>query len=459
MPMSEFSLRDLSPHDRYKLLSGIVVPRPIALVTTLDANGAVNAAPFSFFNVFSEDPPLVVLGLQHKADGTPKDTTRNIHRDGEFVVNMVDEALASAMNDCAVDFPSGESEVAATGLATLPSVDVKVPRLAAASFALECRRSVSLAFGPGRELLVGEVPRVHAREALVDVENMYVDLAAYRPIGRLFGNLYTYQRESFAMDRENHSQWTARVLASNGADKPAQETKGSVARKPDRAQRHCRGGLRRVDHGNAERIFQRRPQPSHTGTAHDDGTGAVLVFEGAADLDHLRQRSASRGGLRHAHVERSLAGQPVYQPHLAKITDMPADRTLRDGDDAKGFGARHRRQHAAFGDAEHRPISSFPADMQARIAVAGDHEGCRTVIALDQPAQRHRHAVDIGLALDPVRTLDQRCADDLRSVREIERFQGLFKSLGHGDVGIGIDHEDARAGHGLFLAASVACNN
>jgi flavin reductase (DIM6/NTAB) family NADH-FMN oxidoreductase RutF len=219
-PMSGFSLRDLSPHDRYKLLCGVVVPRPIALVTTLDANGAVNAAPFSFFNVFSEDPPMVVLGLQHKADRTPKDTTRNIHRDGEFVIHMVDEALASAMNDCAVDFPSGESEVAAAGLATVPSVDVRVPRIAAAPFALECRRSVSLAFGPGREMLVGEVLRVHARAGLVDEANMYVDLAAYRPIGRLFGNLYTYQREAFAMDRESHSQWTARMLAGHGAGDP-----------------------------------------------------------------------------------------------------------------------------------------------------------------------------------------------------------------------------------------------
>ena len=220
MSMSGFPLRDLSPHDRYKLLGGVVVPRPIALVTTLDANGAVNAAPFSFFNLFSEDPPLIVLGLQHKADRTPKDTTRNIHRDGEFVIHMVDEPLASAMNDCAVDFPAGESEVAAAGLATLPSVDVGVPRLAAAPFALECKRTVSLAFGPGRELLVGEVLRVHARDGLVDAASMYVDLAAYRPIGRLFGNLYTYQREAFAMDRESHSQWTARVLAGGGAGDP-----------------------------------------------------------------------------------------------------------------------------------------------------------------------------------------------------------------------------------------------
>jgi flavin reductase (DIM6/NTAB) family NADH-FMN oxidoreductase RutF len=224
MPMSGIPLRDLSPHDRYKLLCGVVVPRPIALVTTLDANGAVNAAPFSFFNVFSEDPPLVVLGLQHKADRTPKDTTRNIHRDGEFVIHMVDEALALAMNDCAVDFPAGESEVAAIGLATLPSVNVKVPRLAAAPFALECKRTVSLAFGPGRELLVGEVLRIHARDGLVDEANMYVDLTAYRPIGRLFANLYTYQRESFAMNRESHSQWFARMPAGHGVGETPEES-------------------------------------------------------------------------------------------------------------------------------------------------------------------------------------------------------------------------------------------
>lgn len=212
--MSGLSFPDLDPRDRYKLLCGVVVPRPIAFVTTLDENGAVNAAPFSFFNVFSEDPPLVVLGLQHKADQSPKDTTRNIHRDGEFVIHMVDEALASAMNDCAVDFPSGDSEVAATGLATLPSVDIKVPRLAAAPFALECRRHVSLTFGPGRELLVGEVLRLHARDGLLDQAKMYIDIEAYRPIGRLFGNLYTTQRDIFAMTRESHAQWLAR---GNGA--------------------------------------------------------------------------------------------------------------------------------------------------------------------------------------------------------------------------------------------------
>jgi flavin reductase (DIM6/NTAB) family NADH-FMN oxidoreductase RutF len=206
----------------YATLTSLVTPRPIAWVTTVDLEGVVNAAPFSFFNVFSEDPPLIVLGLQHKPDRTPKDTTRNIRRDGEFVVHMVDEALASAMNECAVDFPSGESEVSALGLASLPSIDVKVPRLAAAPFALECKRNVSLAFGPGRELLVGEVLRIHAREGLLDTENMYVDLAAYKPIGRLFGNLYSYQREPFTMVRETHAQWSDRIVGGDG--KPPNES-------------------------------------------------------------------------------------------------------------------------------------------------------------------------------------------------------------------------------------------
>jgi flavin reductase (DIM6/NTAB) family NADH-FMN oxidoreductase RutF len=102
----------LDPALRYKLLVGVVVPRPIAFVTTLGADGQVNAAPFSFFNVFSEEPPLVVLGLQSKPDNSPKDTTANIRRSGEFVVNLVDEDLAEAMNLCAVDFPPEVSELA-----------------------------------------------------------------------------------------------------------------------------------------------------------------------------------------------------------------------------------------------------------------------------------------------------------------------------------------------------------
>jgi flavin reductase (DIM6/NTAB) family NADH-FMN oxidoreductase RutF len=105
-----FNFAELQPTQRYKLLCGLVVPRPIALVTSTSPDGVVNAAPFSFFNVFSEHPALLVLGLQHNEDGSPKDTTRNIHLTGEFVVNLVDEGIAEAMNLTATDFPPGGGE-------------------------------------------------------------------------------------------------------------------------------------------------------------------------------------------------------------------------------------------------------------------------------------------------------------------------------------------------------------
>jgi flavin reductase (DIM6/NTAB) family NADH-FMN oxidoreductase RutF len=200
---------DLDPRDRYKLLCATIVPRPIALVTTVGAAGLVNAAPFSFFNVFSEDPPLVVLGLQHKPANALKDTTRNIAASGVFVVNLVDEALAEAMNVCAMDVPPEVSEIDAAGLDLLPGIDVPVPRIASAPFALECRRTVSLAFGPGRELLVGEVLRLHGREGLIDPERLRVS-DGYQPVGRLFGDSYTRQRDRFEMRRETYSEWRER---------------------------------------------------------------------------------------------------------------------------------------------------------------------------------------------------------------------------------------------------------
>jgi len=212
-------LSSLVATDRYKILSGIVVPRPIALVTTVNADGLVNAAPYSFFNVFSEDPPLVVLGLQHHADGRFKDTTRNIHTTGEFVVNLCDEAMAQAMNETAVDFPSDISETETVGMATCPSIDVKVPRLAEAPFSFECVRHASLAFGPGRELLVGRPVRVHARAGLLDTDRMYIDYEQYQPVGRLFGELYARQGDIFAMPRQTHAQYMADRQATKDGDK------------------------------------------------------------------------------------------------------------------------------------------------------------------------------------------------------------------------------------------------
>ena len=215
MTDTEFDPAAMTLRDRYKLLCAIVVPRPIALVTSCDAAGRVNAAPFSFFNLFSEDPPQVVLGLQHQADGQPKDTTRNLAQAREFVVNMVDEALAPVMNDTAIDFPPEVGEVAALGIATSPGVKVAVPRITAAPFALECRKTVSLAFSATREMLIGEIVHVHARAGLVDPATFYVDSARYRPIGRRFGAQYCRQGEVFELRREAYADWARRTGKSS----------------------------------------------------------------------------------------------------------------------------------------------------------------------------------------------------------------------------------------------------
>ena len=178
-----------------------MIPRPIAWVTTLGEDGQVNAAPFSFFNVFSEDPPLVVLGLQTRGSGRLKDTTANVRRTGEFVVNMVSEALAEEMNACSADFGPEVSEVEEVGLDLSPSVSVRPPAIAAAPAALECRRTMMINLGPERDLLVGEVLRARTAPGVMDPLRHYADLDAYRPVARLFGSGYARLREPFSMVR------------------------------------------------------------------------------------------------------------------------------------------------------------------------------------------------------------------------------------------------------------------
>jgi flavin reductase (DIM6/NTAB) family NADH-FMN oxidoreductase RutF len=212
----------VAPEVRYKLLCATVVPRPIALVTTVDAAGTVNAAPFSFFNVFSETPPLVVLGLQYRPDRALKDTSRNISETGAFVVNLVDEALTGAMNLCAADFPPDVSEVEAAGLTLAPGLAGPVPWIAEAPFALECRRHAGLVFGPGREIVVGEVLHLHARDGLLDAATMRVDAEAYHPVGRLFGDTYVRQTDRFALQRRTYQDWQA-APRPNGAHASAEE--------------------------------------------------------------------------------------------------------------------------------------------------------------------------------------------------------------------------------------------
>jgi flavin reductase (DIM6/NTAB) family NADH-FMN oxidoreductase RutF len=211
-----FDFAQMTPLDRYKLLCGVVVPRPIALVTSKDAAGRVNAAPFSFFNVFSEDPAQIVLGLQHKAAAEPKDTTRNLAQASEFVVNMVDEPLAETMSLCAMDFPPDVSEISELGITIEPGMRVSVPRIAAAPFALECRKTVSLAFSSSREILIGEVLAIHARHGLTDPASLRTDPDRYRPIGRLAGAAYCRQGPVFELQRLPFAEWRKRGETDDG---------------------------------------------------------------------------------------------------------------------------------------------------------------------------------------------------------------------------------------------------
>src|SRR3981081_4417142 len=126
----EYAPNDLTPRERYKVLTGFVLPRPIAWITTMGPTGVVNAAPFSFFNVFSEDPPLCMFAVNLRPDGRVKDTLVNIQRAGEFVVNLTDEPLARAMHDSSGDFPPDIGEPDYLGLKLAPSTRVAGPRLA-----------------------------------------------------------------------------------------------------------------------------------------------------------------------------------------------------------------------------------------------------------------------------------------------------------------------------------------
>ena len=207
-----FDLALLAPSDAYKLLVSTVVPRPIALATTVDLDGRVNAAPFSFFNAVSSVPPVVVLGISpgdSEGDGY-KDTERNIRDSGEFVVNLVDEALAERMNICAVDFPGGTGELNAAELTPLPSVGVRAPRIAQSPVSFECRRITGVSLGPRSMLEIGRVIHIHIRDDLVDPEKMYVRTEKMRLIGRMHGRgWYARTSDLFLMDRLDLESWEA----------------------------------------------------------------------------------------------------------------------------------------------------------------------------------------------------------------------------------------------------------
>ena len=157
----------------YTILASLVTPRPIALVTTISADGKVNAAPFSFFNLLGAKPPICAFAPGDRDNGTPKDTALNIRAMHEFVVNLVDESVAEAMNQCAASLPFGESELTRAGLTAAPSSVVKPPRIAESPASLECVEWGTLQIGSNR-VVIGLIKRIHLRDELFDAEKKRV---------------------------------------------------------------------------------------------------------------------------------------------------------------------------------------------------------------------------------------------------------------------------------------------
>jgi flavin reductase (DIM6/NTAB) family NADH-FMN oxidoreductase RutF len=194
----DIDIEALGPRERYKLMAGLIVPRPIALVTTVSEGGVMNAAPFSMFNMLGEDPPLVMVSINRRDDDSRKDTAANIRRTGEFVVHMTDEPMAHKMHRCGDVLPSNVSELTHAGLNSVPSRSVAPVRIVEAPVAMECTIYETLETA-SREIFLGQVRWLHVREGLVDDGTWRVNLHVYLPIARMGGWSYASTRERFEM--------------------------------------------------------------------------------------------------------------------------------------------------------------------------------------------------------------------------------------------------------------------
>jgi flavin reductase (DIM6/NTAB) family NADH-FMN oxidoreductase RutF len=187
----------------YRALVSVVVPRPIAWVTTVDDRDRVNLAPFSFFNAFGANPPIVVFSPTLRRDGTKKDTLLNLEAVGEFVLNAAVESLAEKLNATSAELPRGMSEVAHAGLTLMPSVSVKPPRVAESPVHLECRVRQLMSIGDGpiaANLVIGEVVFIHIEDRVLDASGQ-VDPRKLRAIARLGGSDYCRTGDLFQMER------------------------------------------------------------------------------------------------------------------------------------------------------------------------------------------------------------------------------------------------------------------
>lgn len=182
----DIDLPRLSADRRYKLLTALVIPRPIGWISSRSASGLVNLAPYSFFNVLGNRPPVVAFGPGERAPGVPKDTARNVEESREFVVNLVHPEAAEVMHKSAAAFPADVSEVEALGLELTPSVAIQTPRLRLAKVALECRLHDIVHVGDNR-IVLGTIEHLYVEDGIVDAETLRMDQAKFTAVGRMQG--------------------------------------------------------------------------------------------------------------------------------------------------------------------------------------------------------------------------------------------------------------------------------
>ncbi len=206
----EFDPEKIPARASYNLLIGLVAPRPIALITSMDEEGRMNAAPFSSYNYLCTDPPVVGIGVMNRPGEhfVPKDTARNIRRTGEFVVNVVTEDLLQQMNVCATDFPADVDELEMAGLETAVSTHVKVPRIAQAHAALECKEFQTIEIGRSR-IVMGRVVGFYIEDRYVDPAGPYVRAEELHAMGRMNGlGSYVRTRDAFVtLPRISFEEW------------------------------------------------------------------------------------------------------------------------------------------------------------------------------------------------------------------------------------------------------------
>lgn len=201
----------MKPADRYELLLGTIIPRPIALVTSISADGALNAAPYSLFSIVSHDPPVVMFSALAHPESRLKDTPENIFASREFVINLVSRSMAEAMNITNIDAPPGRNELELANLDTAPSTAIRTPRIATSPVAFECRLLTALSFNSHQAVIFGEVVSAFVSDDLIlDADRSVVDTPRLELFGAMHAaRWYCATGDRFEMARPTWAQWKA----------------------------------------------------------------------------------------------------------------------------------------------------------------------------------------------------------------------------------------------------------